>query len=83
MYPNQHPPIRENCLANFCFLSRADNKTLGGDAPSVYKKHLGANLNEIMASAFIDEARLFADSYGDFIDNRVSKLLAKAEELIN
>lgn len=73
----------EGCLANFCFMSRADNKKLGGDAPSVYKQHMDANISAILESALIDEEKLFADNFDLFIENRVTKLLAKVNSLIN
>lgn len=76
-------PYKENCLANFCFLSRADNKTLGGDAPSIYRKHLGNNLGQILDSAFLDERYLFRDNYSEFIEDRIKKLLARADQLIS
>ena len=43
-----------NVLANFAFISAIDNKTIGGDAPSVYKVRMAQNrLHEIAASAFL------------------------------
>lgn len=66
---------KENSLANFCFLSRADNQRLGGNAPSIYRGEMPDNIENIMESAFCDEGLLFADNYDDFINDRAARLL--------
>lgn len=73
----------DSCLANFCFMSRADNSKLGGSSPSLYKQHMGVPINHILEASFIDESVLFADNFHSFIDDRVSKLLMKVNGLIN
>jgi hypothetical protein len=59
----------EGCLANFAFVSRAENRELGGVAPSKYQSKLGAPRPEILSSAMIP-ASLFDDMYGQFCKER-------------
>jgi hypothetical protein len=73
----------DSCLANFCFMSRADNKKLGGVAPSTYKQHMPANPQDILSTSYIDETKLFADNYNDFITDRTSKLFTTVSGLIS
>lgn len=73
----------EGCLSNLCFMSRADNKRLGGDAPSIYRQHMHIHNQEILNTSYIDEMFLFADNYDAFIENRTAKLLAAVNGLIN
>ncbi len=75
--------IHEAVLANFCFLSRADNKTLGGVAPSRYRQQMPSNAREILYTHHIDEQLLFADDYIAFVEDRALRLLAASKELIN
>lgn len=70
-----------NCLANFCFLSRADNNFLGGVAPSIYRAKMPANLSEILERAFCP-LTVFNNDFGDFIVERADMLMKKAHELI-
>ncbi len=69
-----------NALANFVLISRADNRTLGGDAPSVYRKHLAANLEEVMQRALLPDS-LFSDDYEMFLAERANMLAARARYL--
>ena len=69
-----------NCLANFCFLSRSENKSLGGDCPSIYKMKMAPNHCEILASAFCPD-NLFDDDFNAFIEARVEKLTDQARSL--
>jgi len=71
-----------SCLANYAFVSRAENNKLGGDAPSVYKSKMAANTSNILESALCPES-LFKDDYNTFIQERVVKLKSKAEKLIS
>lgn len=73
----------DGCLSNFCFMSRADNKKLGGVAPSIYKQHMPTNPQDILSSSYIDETKLFADNFHDFIADRTGKLLTSVNGLIN
>lgn len=69
-----------NCLANFAFISRADNRVLGGVAPSLYKSHMPANAGEILKYALCEED-LFGDHFREFIIHRASLLKSAAEAL--
>lgn len=69
-----------NCLANFAFISRADNRSLGGEAPSLYKAHMPANVDEIIKISLCPES-LFNDILKDFINDRTAMLKNAAEAL--
>lgn len=69
-----------NCLANFAFISRADNRTLGGFAPSAYKLHMPVNTDDIIKFALCTDD-LFKDDLKVFISNRTSILKSAAEAL--
>ncbi len=68
-------------LANFCFLSKADNTALGGTAPSVYWARLPAEVDSILESALCP-ASLFSDKYEAFLNERSALLEQLANELI-
>jgi hypothetical protein len=70
----------ENVLANFCFIARADNRTLGGGSPSSYRQRMAANMDEILQSHACPNA-LFDDNYEAFVTLRASALAMKAKEL--
>ncbi len=72
--------LSENALANFCFISRADNRALGGDPPSVYRVKMAANVGEILESHFCPNA-LFDDNYQAFVTLRAAALAQKARNL--
>lgn len=72
--------INDSVLANFAFLSRADNRQLGGVAPSVYKSKMAANVEEIIAAA-ICPFSLFDDNYEAFLNARTKLLMDKANNL--
>ncbi|MCE8523360.1 DUF262 domain-containing protein [Ruegeria pomeroyi] len=72
-----------NCLANICFLARADNRTLGGAAPSQYRKHMpqdAGKLGDILESSLASEL-LFGDDFPKFIEERSNKLAVLANKL--
>src|ERR1700730_7776997 len=77
----QTATVNDSVLANMCFLSRADNRDLGGVAPSEYRKKMANNTKEILQRALGDEARLFSDDYLKFLDDRVNRLVAFAAGL--
>ncbi|MBV8254307.1 MAG: DUF262 domain-containing protein [Chitinophaga sp.] len=81
-YPDDIP-FHENCLANFCILSQSDNKQIGGNKPSIYRRKLGENIEERCQSALIDEQLLVSDDYKKFIEDRSRKLLNATDSLIN
>lgn len=72
--------FHENTLANFCFISRADNRSLGGDPPSVYRQKMAGNVDEILTSHFCPNA-LFDDNYEAFVTLRAATLAQKARTL--
>lgn len=72
--------ISPNCLANFAFISRADNRALGGAAPSTYRGHMPQNTDEILRLALCTDD-LFNDDLKIFIANRTALLKAAAESL--
>ena len=70
-------------LANFCFLSSADNKILGGDAPSVYRAKMPTDVSEILKHAICPpEGVTFKDDYIAFKSERAALLAAFANELM-
>lgn len=72
-----------NMLANFCFLSAAENRNIGRKRPSVYLQDLGKaehNIDETLASAFC-KAEEFNDDYDGFLAGRIARLVAFAEKL--
>jgi len=68
-------------LANFAFLSKADNTELGGDAPRVYRSKMANNQDEILARALCPSS-LFDDDYSKFVAERAEILAAEAERLM-
>jgi hypothetical protein len=69
-----------SCLANFAFISRADNRELGGVGPGAYRGKMPTNTDEILHKAFCP-ADLFSDDYGVFVRKRASLLSKAAEDL--
>ncbi|MCI5209036.1 MAG: hypothetical protein D3910_09620 [Candidatus Electrothrix sp. ATG2] len=70
----------DSCLANFCFLSRADNRQLGGAKPSIYKEKITGDITKILESHYCPHA-LFDDKYEQFVDNRSQMLFEDAKLL--
>ena len=72
---------RINCLANFAFVSAADNKILGGVAPSQYKAQMDhVHLADVLASAAVPKS-LFNDDYPGFLSERSEMLVDVAKRL--
>lgn len=72
-----------NSLANICFLSRADNRSLGGAAPSVYKAKMpqdAETLDRILKSAAAPYS-LFDDDFDKFVTARAALLAQNANQL--
>ena len=76
----QSPVLNENSLANICFLSRADNRKLGGDKPSVYRAHMPKDVDAILGAA-VCPASLFEDDYAKFLGERAEMLSSVARYL--
>lgn len=74
--PSQHNP-----LANFAFLSKADNTTLGGGAPSEYRARMPQQVENILNAALCPPT-LFADDYQTFLQERSQLLETFANQLI-
>jgi hypothetical protein len=70
-----------NALANFSFVSRAENRNLGGDAPSVYRSKMPENIDTILERALCPHS-LFNDDYDTFVSERADLLCAVARNLI-
>lgn len=69
-------------LANFAMISAADNKTLGGIAPSAYKARMAnASVEQILEHAMVP-ASLFEDDFSSFIQDRASALVDAANKLM-
>lgn len=68
--------IGENILANICFLSRGDNRKLGGRAPSQYRKIMPTDENTIdnILDSSVSTHLLFEDKYQEFIERRATDL---------
>jgi hypothetical protein len=54
--------MSDSILANFSFLSRADNNEIGGVAPSVYRAKMPRDVGPVLESAVASET-LFADDF--------------------
>jgi hypothetical protein len=72
-----------NALANFCFLSTAENKSIGRKRPSVYIADLagGEHRSPTLASAFCVETD-FDDQFNNFADKRSERLAQYATALM-
>lgn len=70
----------EQCLANFAFISRSDNRHLGGVAPSTYKAKMASDVDEILRRSLCPNS-IFADDYKAFASERSEDLAKRAESL--
>ena len=72
-----------NSLANFAFLSKADNIHLGGDCPTVYREKMPAEpvLSEILKHALCPP-NLFGNDFDKFIGERAELLELYAKKLM-
>jgi len=76
------PAPEQGPLANFCFLSKADNTNLGGEAPSVYRSRMPPDVESILDRALCP-VTLFEDDYQQFLKQRGALLEQFANELIS
>ncbi|MDV8079457.1 DUF262 domain-containing protein [Rhodococcus sp. IEGM 1370] len=74
---------RVNGLANFAIISAADNKVLGGVAPSKYKEKMPAKETDAILTHALCPQSLFLDDFDTFIGERIDKLNAAAFDLMN
>ena len=72
---------KDSCLANFAFISRSENKALGGKAPSIYREKMAQNMDEILPKALCPKS-LFSDDFEKFIEERNTMLQERARQLI-
>lgn len=89
LYPRSYlaslntPSKQVNCLANFAFVSAADNKTLGGVAPGQYRSRMNHDrLNEVLNSAAVPMS-LFDNDLDSFLAERSKMLNDIARRLAN
>ena len=72
-----------NCLANFSFMSRIDNETLGGNAPSVYRAKMpGSPTLDAILERALCRYSLFDDNFDEFVTARAGKLAEEANRLV-
>ena len=79
---NAVPASKQGPLANFCFLSKADNTVLGGEAPSAYRNRMSENVDSILERSLCP-AGIFDDDYDTFLSERANLLQNFAIELIS
>ncbi|BDC52685.1 hypothetical protein F183_A50000 [Bryobacterales bacterium F-183] len=72
--------VSESVLANFAFLSRTDNRQLGGVAPSRYRAKLGTDWESILRDALCPTS-VFDDDYEVFLRERSEMLAERARTL--
>lgn len=72
---------QQNPLANFCFLSKADNMKLGGEVPSEYREKMEGNIDSILDHALCPKT-LFEDNYDEFLGERSRLLETKVNEYL-
>ena len=70
-----------NRLSNFALLSKVDNQTLGGAAPSEYRAHMDGDVDEILRRSLCPPS-LFEDDYEKFTAERAQLLAEAAAHLI-
>ena len=75
-------PRQINALANFAIISAADNKVLGGVAPSAYKAKMPAAKARLILDRCLCPESLFEDHYEDFISERSARLVDAARALM-
>lgn len=76
-------PREINALANFVFMSSADNKELGGVAPSIYRSKIDTGaLPKILEHSYCP-AELFDDDFDEFVVRRARTLVDIARRLAN
>jgi len=64
-----------NALVNFAIIAASDNKTLGGVAPSEYKRHIPAAKLQLILDRSLCPDALFTDDFDQFVGDRSSRLL--------
>ena len=62
-------------------MSKADNRQLGGVAPSEYRSKMAVNADEIRERSLVPES-LWSDDFRSFLPERVKVLDSYAQKLI-
>jgi hypothetical protein len=70
-----------NRLANFVFMSRADNSKLGGVAPSKYRERMSTDAEAAILADALCPPELFDDDYDAFLRLRTAILIRAAWQL--
>lgn len=70
----------DSVLANFVFLSKTDNRELGGAAPSAYRTKMPADIDAILERSLTPHC-LFDDDFKAFVETRVPLLVEHARKL--
>jgi hypothetical protein len=71
-----------NSLLNFAIISAADNKVLGGVAPSIYRARMPAAKVALILERAVCPSSLFDDEWTTFASQRSAKLVEAASALI-
>lgn len=79
---DSHTTREINRLSNFAFISRTDNKQLGGRAPSAYRADMHTGNEADILSRALTPPSLFADDYEAFTADRAARLVEVARDLI-
>ncbi|MCL7724653.1 DUF262 domain-containing protein [Actinobacillus pleuropneumoniae] len=70
------------CLANFCIISRADNKKISNEPPKCYiGNKMGDDVENILSATFTNSKDLKDDNYDQFVNNRAERLYCYLKEL--
>lgn len=71
-----------NSIANFSFVNRAENRTIGAKAPSAYRvDNMPERVGEIQSSQLLPDS-LFTDNWNEFRRERADMLVADAIRLL-
>ncbi|UEM09048.1 DUF262 domain-containing protein [Bradyrhizobium barranii subsp. barranii] len=73
--------IDDSCLANMCFLSRSDNNSISGSAPSDYRKRMGEDIEDIEEANFLPPST-WQDNFETFVEERSVLLTFYAAQLL-
>ncbi len=76
------PSYNVNCLANFAFLNRSENREISDKAPSIYRAMMADNVDDILASQVL-HPNLFADDFDNFLRQRAQLLMSDAANLMD
>ncbi len=78
---SQQDAYNDSCLANICFLSRSDNNTISGLAPSKYRAKMPDDIGQIVRANLLPDDT-FLDNYKSFVQERSVLLRQYANDLL-